>query len=133
VAVTAVVALLVAAGFVQEFRRLDRNDRPEDAEVVRAAAAVARLTGPENVVATDLPIVPHLAGRRSPGPLVDTSVVRVESGDLSAAEIAALLDRYDVRAVVVGRAFSDEPDVLAEIAERFRPAARHDGITIYVR
>jgi hypothetical protein len=91
-----------AAGWIQDYRQIGRDDAPEPAELRQAADAVRALTRPRELVASDLPIVPYLADRRLPGNLVDTSAVRLESGSLTPREVR----RAPVRVYVVGREFA---------------------------
>ena len=65
------------------------------------------------VVVSDQPIVPFLARREQPGPLVDTSNTRVTGGGLTAAEVIAEIERAQPSAVVVGRMLRTLPAVLA--------------------
>src|SRR5262249_55637567 len=69
IAGVAAFGLVLAAGFVQEHRRLARNDQPEPKEVQWAVASLRENTKPDELVAADLPIVPYLAERRIAGEL----------------------------------------------------------------
>jgi hypothetical protein len=131
VLVTAAIALLAVAGFVQELRRIDRNAAPEPADVRWAAARLRAATPPGSLVAGDVPIVPFLADRRFPGQLIDTSRGRILGGVLGPTELFALLERTHVRAVVVGRLFLAKPQIVAGIARRYPRKERHGSITIY--
>jgi 4-amino-4-deoxy-L-arabinose transferase-like glycosyltransferase len=117
--VATALALLIVAGWVQEWRRVGRNDAPELAAVLTAAHTLRAQTAPAELVGADLPIVAFRADRRLPGELVDTSAVRFASGSLTDAEVVATLDRAGVRTVVVGREFGARPRLLAEL-RRFR-------------
>jgi hypothetical protein len=97
----AVACAGAAAGWVQDYRQIDRSTEPEPAEVRAAAAAVRELTRPGELVASDLPIVPWLADRRMPGDLVDTSAVRFATGSLTPRDVS----RAPVRVFVAGREF----------------------------
>jgi 4-amino-4-deoxy-L-arabinose transferase-like glycosyltransferase len=97
----AVALVGAAAGWIQDYRQIGRSSAPEPAEVRAAAAEVKRLTRPDELVASDLPIVPFLADRRLPGDLVDTSAVRFASGSLTPQGVRAA----PVRVYVVGREF----------------------------
>jgi hypothetical protein len=81
---------------------------------------------------SDHSIVPFLAGRVVAGPLVDTATLRFETGSLTDAEVLRELERWDVRAVVVGRAFAARPDLVRAIERRFRRKLVRDGITVYL-
>jgi hypothetical protein len=117
-AALAVVAVGLAAGAVQELRRLDRNDRPEPDSVSWAAREIDRRTSPGALVVSDIPIVLHLAGRRTAPELVDTSFARFEGG-LTAEEVLDEIRRTHPKAVVVGRAFRYEPELLRGLETRY--------------
>ena len=102
-AVAGGVALAIAVGFVQEERRLWRQD-DDPPGVTRAADELRARTAPDRLVGTDLPIVAYLADRRVPGQLVDTSFVRLSTGSLTDSKILEELE--GVRAIVVGREFA---------------------------
>jgi hypothetical protein len=128
-AIAGVVAVMLALGFVQEQDRLaDQTGDPPG--VVWAAEQLHTRTQPDELVGTDLPIVPYLADRRVPGQLVDMSFVRLGTGSLTEAEILRELE--GVRAVVVGREFRNHPALLREIAARYPQRLERDGITIYL-
>ncbi len=133
VGATAAVALFVLAGLYQEQRRLHRNDVAEPAEIVWATEALRIVTRPGDLVVSDQPIVPFLARRPQPGPLVDTSNTRVTGGGLTAAEVIAEIDHAQPAAVVVGRMLRTLPPVLARLAELY-PVRVHCGdTTLYLR
>lgn len=125
-AAVAVVAVGLGAGAAQELRRLDRNAQPEPESVAWAAAELARRTPPDAVVVSDLPIVLHDAGRRTAPGLVDTSFARFEGG-LTAAEVLEELRRSGVDAVVVGRAFRSQPELLRALEERYPESVAGPG------
>ena len=133
VAAFGVLALLLAAGYVQQHRRLAIADIPEQPELVAAAETLRRVTGPDDLVVSDQPLVPFLADRRVWGPLVDTANLRFQTGSLTDAEVLRELDQGDVEAVVVGRAFLSRPVLLAGLRTRYRTIAEHDGVDVLVR
>src|SRR5207253_1421293 len=100
-----VVALGATAGWIQDYRQIGRSNEPEPVEIRRAADAVRALTRPDELVASDLPIVPFLADRRMPGDLVDTSAVRFATGSLTPRRVRLA----HARVYVVGRAFARHP------------------------
>ena len=120
-----IVCLGAAAGWVQDYRQIDRSSEPEPADVRRAADALRALTRPSELVASDLPIVPYLADRREPGGLVDTSAVRFATGSLTARDV----EHAPVRIYVVGREFSRHPETTKGLA----PVRRFGSITILAR
>ena len=128
----AVLALVLAAGYAQQWRRIDRlpGDDPRIAPVV---AAVVAATEPGEPIVSDLPLVAYLAGRLLPGELVDTSVVRFRSGSLDAACVLTAADAAGARLVVAGRAFRIHPGVLVALRARFPEQSQVAGITFLER
>lgn len=117
--VATALALAVAAGWVQQWRQIGRNDAPESAAVLTAARTLRTVTAPTALVGADLPIVAFRADRRLPGELVDTSAVRFASASLTDAKVLRVLEHGRVRTVVVGREFRARPRLLAEL-RRYR-------------
>lgn len=133
VAAVGLLAMVLAAGYVQQQRRIVLDQIPEEPELIEAAERLRRLTGPDDLVVSDHSIVPFLADRRVAGPLVDTAVLRFQAGSLTDAEVLRELERYDVRAVVVGRAFANQFELLRGLALRFATVPAPPGLRIYVR
>lgn len=130
-AVAGVVALALAAGFVQEERRLARQDGEPPG--VRWAAEQLRLrTKPAELVGTDLPIAAYLGDRRVPGALIDSSYVRLGTKALTVPDILDTLERERVRAVVVGRGYAEKPALMRELRSRYSTRLSSGGITIYL-
>ena len=125
------LALFLAVGYVQQQRRIVEDQIDEEPELVAAADTLRRITRPGDLVVSDDSIVPFLAGRRVAGPLVDTAVLRFQTGSLTDAEVLRELERYDVRAVAVGRAFAERPALLRGLAARYR-LVRAGPVRIYV-
>ena len=119
----AALALLLVAGYVQQQRRVVLDDVPEEPELVAVARYLERETDPDDFVVSDHSIVPFLADRRVAGPLVDTAVLRFETGSLTDAEVMRVLESWDVRAVVAGRAFAARPQLLRRARATLRRAA----------
>ncbi len=132
-AAVSVLVLVLAAGYVQQQRRVALADVPEEPELVRAAEILRRETGPDDRVVSDHPIVPFLAGRRVHGPLADTAVLRFETGSLTDAEVLRELDEGNVAAVVVGRAFAGRPQLVRTLSTRFRRQVAGERTTIFLR
>jgi len=128
-AVAGVAALALLAGFAQEERRLARQDG-ESAGVRWAAAELHARTRPNELVATDLPIVAYIADRRVPGKLVDSSYVRLGTGTLTVANILETLEQKQVRAVVVGRLYGEQPVLAAKLRARYPTRLERGGITL---
>jgi 4-amino-4-deoxy-L-arabinose transferase-like glycosyltransferase len=127
------LALLIAAGYVQQHRRLALADTPENPDLVMAAETVRRITGPDDIVVSDQPLVPFLADRRVWGPLVDTANLRFQTGSLTPEDVLRELEEGDVAAVVVGRSFLLHPAVLAGIEARYRRVEQHDAVSVWQR
>lgn len=128
-----VLVLFVAAGLYQENRRLARNARPAPPDYRWATEVVARRTSPSELVVSDIPSIPYLAGRRQPGQLIDTSVARIVDEYLKPSEVLRLIDESHAPIVVVGRNFRSQPEILRGLAERYSRRLRHGEITLYMR
>jgi hypothetical protein len=127
------LVVVVAAGYAQNLRQMDRNAQPIPAELTWAADRVAAATSPGALVISDEPLVPFLAHRRMPGRVIDTALLRFRSGYLDdRAVIRAAADPH-VAAVVVGRAFLSRPHLLAWVARHFVRVGERDGVSVYVR
>jgi hypothetical protein len=125
----AIGAVALAGGLAQQWRQLAPPS--PDASVSAAVQTLEQRTPPGSRVASDLPIVPYLAGRRQPPDLVDTSSVRIESGDLSRAEI--LRDARGTSAFVLGRELRRDRQLVAELRRRYLLRIRRGDITIFAR
>jgi hypothetical protein len=132
-AAAGVLALALAAGYVQESRRLERNAAPDPPEVIWAARRLQERTRPEELVVTDRPIIAFLADRRVPGEVLDSAALAFDAGVIDAAKIFEAIERHDVHAVVAAREFRNEPAVLAGLAERFPTRLDHGEATLYLR
>jgi 4-amino-4-deoxy-L-arabinose transferase-like glycosyltransferase len=89
-AVVALAAAPVSAGVV----------RGQQAPPGPAPSALRAGTAPGDLVVTDDQYAAALADRDVPPELVDTSFVRVTSGDLTAAEVEAIAERSNARGVL---------------------------------
>ena len=127
----AALALFLVAGYVQQQRRVVLDDVPEQPELVAVARYLEREADPVDFVVSDQSIVPFLADRRVAGPLVDTAVLRFETGSLTNAEVMRTLESWKVRAVVAGRAFAARPQLLQALERRYGPPRRVAGIPVY--
>ena len=126
------LAVVLAAGYVQQQRRVTLDIVDERSELVRAAELMQRETEPDDLVVSDQPIVPFLADRRVAGPLVDTAVLRFQTGSLTDAEVMAVLREYDVRAVVADRAFLGRPALLERLGSEYRLLDPDEPVRMYV-
>jgi Glycosyltransferase family 87 len=130
-ALTGALALALMAGFVQEERRLVRQSG-DPPGVIWAAEQLRTLTKPEDLVATDLPIVAYLADRRVPGQLIDSSFVRLRGGSLTDMDVLGTLVRKKVRTVVVGRLYAEDPRLMMALRTAFLDKwVERDGVKIF--
>jgi hypothetical protein len=127
----ACVALVAAAGYVQQARNLDDQRVAVDERLVRAADAVRAATRPGDFVVSDQPYVPVLAGRLVPPDLVDTANLRFETGFLDVDRIEAAVRRYDVRVVVAGRSCLARHVRVRWLRQRSASVRDLDGIRVY--
>ena len=129
-AALAVLVVLVAAGYAQQWRRVAIADESQSSAETAAAAILRRVTTSHDIVATDLPVSAVLADRLVPGPLVDAAYLRFATGSLTPVEVLGEIDRWCVAAVVAGRAFADEPAVMRGLKQRFARATTEAGATV---
>ena len=98
----------------------------------RQVAAVARLrtlVPAGSLVATDHQIVPYLAGDRQPPELVDVSNVRIQSGELTIAEL--LQASAGARAFVVGRGLTSNAALFVALGLRYRTRIEIGSVTVF--
>ena len=128
------LALLLVAGYIQQQRRVGHDDVPEEPELVAVARLLHQETKTDELVVSDHSIVPFLADRRAAGPLVDTAVLRFETGSLTDADVMRELERYGVVAVVAGRAFKTRPALLRRLEARYGPPRSVDpNLVVFVK
>lgn len=132
VAAAGLVALL-AAGYIQNTRQMQRNARPMPEALTWAAERIATATPPGSFVVSDEPLVPFLARRRMPGQTIDTALLRFAAGYLDDRTVIRSAADARVRAVVAGRAFLTRPALLSALSRRFQRVATRDGVSIYIR
>ena len=132
-AAVALLALVLVGGYAQQHRRVALDDRPEEPALVAAAQLLRERTAPDDLVVSDQSIVPFLASRRVAGPLVDTAVLRFQTGSLTDAEVVRELERRDVAAVVAGRSFRERPALMAELRRRYAATPVVDGVVLFAR
>lgn len=126
--IAALAASAVPAAFVRE------QQLPASAEAPVTAALLTG-TAPAAFVVTDDQFAAALAGRDVPPPLVDTSLVRIRSGDLNVDAVEAITDQADVDGVLLasGR-LAALPGFRAWVGERFPVAVDLGaGRTLYLR
>jgi hypothetical protein len=129
----AALAAVVAAGYVQSTRQMQRNAQPIPADIAWAADRVASVTPLDALVVSDEPLVPFLARRRMPGQTIDTALLRFDAGYLDDGTVIRAAADPRVRALVVGRAFLARPGLLNALAQRFRRVAFRGGLAVYIR
>lgn len=107
-----------------------RHDARPSASAANAAAALASVTQPGDLVVTDDQAIAGLADRDVPPDLVDTSLVRIQSGYLSAAQLEAAVQQPGVRAILFysGR-FNTVPGFREWVAERYVQVGTFGGDT----
>jgi 4-amino-4-deoxy-L-arabinose transferase-like glycosyltransferase len=123
-----VVLVGVAFGAAQQFHRIGLQVTTEPPELRWGAE---RLRGCQQPVASDQPIVAFEAGRRVPGQLVDTSLVRLATPSLPPSEVLRLVDREGVSAVYASRAFRAHPEILHGLERRFGAPRRKGAARLY--
>lgn len=129
--VLAAALLLVAAAFGYERNWRETNSATgTPADVSRAAALLEARFPAGSEVASDLEIVPYLAGMRQPPGLVDLSVVRLQAGSISDRTILAESRRCV--AFVVGRTLVSRPAVLAALHARYAQTVQLGSLTVYL-
>jgi hypothetical protein len=128
---TAAVAVAVAAGYAQQWRRVSTAKLPEPASNIAAAHALASVTSPNARVIDDRPIISFLAHRRVVGSLVDTALLRFETGSLTDADVIAATKNAD--AVVLSRTLLHREHVLRYVQQHFKLRYRRGSIRIYTR
>jgi predicted membrane-bound mannosyltransferase len=87
-------------GFAVSALHVHTYQTPDDSRR-DAVAAQLMATGPGDPIITDDQYTVALAGRSTPPTLVDTSQVRVQSGELSTTQVAATADRSNAPCVLV--------------------------------
>jgi hypothetical protein len=127
----ALLALVLAAGYVQQHRRAAAEERSEEPELVWAAEQLRAAARPGRLVVSDQPIAAYLADRRVPGELVDTAFLRFATESLTVDEVLREIDEHDVAAVAAGRAFTEHPALLEGLDLRFPRRRLHDGVTVF--
>jgi hypothetical protein len=98
--VTAALALAAIAAWTASFAHVRGLQQPP-ATRAAAVAALRSATAPGEPVVTDDQFTVALAGRSTPPELVDTSEVRVVSGDLTAGRVESIIQRDRVPAVLL--------------------------------
>jgi hypothetical protein len=122
-----VCAVVIAASIANHAQRSSAGE----SNGIKWAVTVLRTRTPTGTdVASDLPIIPFLAGRRQPATLVDTSTTRIGSGWLTRSQILSALERPRVAAVVVGNNFALDPKLVQAIRRSFPLVLSRYGVRI---
>jgi hypothetical protein len=112
-----------------------RTQQEPAAEAEATVAALRASTAPGDLVISDDQFATALAGRSTPPELVDTSLVRVKSGDLTVDELMVIAERWHVRAVLLRTdRLAAVPGLQAWLEQHF-PKSMHlgTGRTLYLR
>ena len=117
---------------MQQLHRVDLARAPYATANFAAAAVLARDTQPSDYVVTDLPVAGVLAHRVVPGPLVELGHLRFETRLATPSLVLETIDAWCVQAVVAGRAFEQEPALIAGLKVRFRRTVTASGATVYL-
>ncbi len=130
---TTSVVLLLLGGYGQETRRLLRNEVALSPDLARAVSMIRRHSAAGELVVTDRPDLAHLAGRRLPGNLVDTAVLRFDSGYLTLRSVEQTIQSRQIDLVVAGRAFTHHPELMRWLGEHFATHVRIGEVTVFLR
>jgi 4-amino-4-deoxy-L-arabinose transferase-like glycosyltransferase len=114
-----VIAAFFAAGVVKDRSEIIGANAPEPPEIRWAVSQIRTHTPPGQLVVSDLPIVPYLAGRQMPGQLIDTSIGRIALEDLPPRDVLRLIDQTRPYAAIIGRMFQTKPAIVAGIRSRY--------------
>lgn len=130
-ALGASVALALALASSWNDARAARG--PEPTEIVRGAKLVEQQVPRGGLVVSDRQYVAVLAHRRVPGDLVDTAVLRFQTGMLTQRRVEEVIQGSRVRAVFAGRAFLLRPGLMAFLRARFPTRYELGTATLFVR
>lgn len=130
-----VVLACVVAGVFIGVKTDTRAARTPSANTLRLAAALRDLTLPSDYVVTDDQYIAGLADRNVIPQLVDTSLVRIQSGYLTASQLETLVTATDSRTILFasGR-FDQAPGFRAWVEAHFSAVpAVGDGHMLYIK
>ena len=131
----ALVAVAVLGGVTISGRNDSRAAQPAPSSTLKLAAALRDLTLPSDYVVTDDQYIAGLADRNVLPQLVDTSLVRIQSGYLTATQLESLITATDARTILFasGR-FDTLPGFRAWVEARFTALPGvGDGRMLYVK
>ena len=132
-AAIAAAAIAVGAAYVSSFREVLDLRGPVPPELVWGARQLRAASSPGRLVAADRQYAAVEADRRVPGDLVDTAVLRFETGMLTPERVISDLERYDVRAVFAGRAFLQQPEVMTYLRQHYPRRRRFGESLVFAR
>lgn len=92
-----------------------------------------RIEPERGLVISDEPTLSWMAGRASPGWLVDPSHVRIDAGHLTTAEVVAAAREPDVCAVLLWSGRLDGLPGLRASLDGYRTVAQHGGHELLLR
>ena len=119
-ALAAAVLLVVTVGTATTLRQVRQPSANLTVNELMADELRAA-TGPDDLVVSDEPYVVAMADRQVPGPLVDTSHVRLDTGSLDEAEIEETIVSSGARAVLLtGGRFEKLPGLRRWLEAHFR-------------
>jgi hypothetical protein len=110
-------------------------ERPLSQVSVEMSSALRAATLPQDLVATDDQYIAGLADRDVPPQLVDTSMVRIVSGYLTASQLESIITRLDIRVILFasGR-FNLIPGFSTWVAANYTKIADFgDGHALYMK
>jgi hypothetical protein len=131
--VTAAVVLMSA--LIGTYGVRQDVERPLPQASVEMSSALRAATLPQDLVATDDQYIAGLADRDVPPQLVDTSMVRIMSGYLTASQLESIITRLDIRVILFasGR-FNLIPGFSAWVAANYTKVADFgDGNALYMK
>jgi hypothetical protein len=139
--VVAIVALLVAASASDLKSTTDGLRQTPGANALSQFAAINTFTTPGEEIVTDDPYLAAEAGHSVPPELVDTSYVRVSTGDLTLAQVERAIERDHIRVVMLAtNRLASLPGFMPWLRARFKLAAQAgqggaggDGYQVYIR
>ena len=118
--VCAVAAMVfVATGAYQQRRWADRVPG-QPAWIYHAAAWLRAASRPNELVATDMPIVAYDAHRRVVPDLVDSTFTRLYVGELTPKKVFEEIDSHHVNVALIGRVFFADPKIRHAFDTGFR-------------
>jgi 4-amino-4-deoxy-L-arabinose transferase-like glycosyltransferase len=124
----ALLALALVANLGLDARDNTQAAMPPSLNQAQLASALNQLTTPDDLVASDDQYVAGLADRTVLPQLVDTSLVRIQSGYLTADQLETLITKNDVRVILFASGRFDQiPGFRTWVAANFTQMATFEG------